>query len=478
MNTNIVRILVICILGIATVNCQRAKDEGSSNVSLQLPVYSNLSSFSCTKCLKAIMVNVDGENLKPVRYFDKLERLSEAAAELNSEVNLEVPSGSKRKIQVLAIYRLSTGALEAQYGSVVTDLVGEMPPPIVLSLQNLGPFKGGSLMGRYLTGVNSGPTGRVIVSMTHAASGLNMDLFTGEILDGWFNFFASENFLLSYRLANGIPLPPFQNVSLDSLTPSSVVDHISRIYRPDNYFTTQDGWSTFTEVNETHDIIYGYFGLAALTAAKSVCLDYNPSVPAGSTFTNLSFSNTGTPQMNYHHSDNTADLYGFSGKNTNDGVCSGSLTANRYNDNLIFVGKNQLNGNGNDTAKAMAGAFTYVSQSGVTQKYLVTVSGSLNFTFKGLPGLFAASGAMFDGVQLYVKPSAASGGYDEVRCDSAWLAAKGFTQFTSFTTAPAVTSNIVTFSMNAPSVTDGFILCPTTGGVMSGLGGFYVGSLQ
>lgn len=469
--------MVIGILFLVTMSCQRATED-SSRVSLQLPVYSNLTSFSCTKCLKAIVVNVDGEDIKTVRFFEKLDQVSDPATELNSEINLEVPSGSKRTIQVLAIYRLNSGSLEAQYGSVVTDLVGESPPPITISLQNLGPFKGGSLVGRYLTGVNSGPTGKVIISMNHAASGLNMDLFAGEILDGWFNFFASENFSMSYRLANGIPLPPFQNVSLDSLTPSSAVDHISRIYRPDSYFTSQDAWATFTQVNEAHDIVYGYFGLAALTAAKSVCLDYNPSVPAGSTFTNLSFSNTGTPQMNYHHSDNSADLYGFSGKNTNDGACAGSASSDRYNNNLIFVGKNQLNGNGNDTARAMAGAFTYVSQSTVAKKYLVTVAGDLSFTFKGLPGLFAPSGAMFDGVQLYFKPSASNGGYDEVRCEPVWLAIKGFTQFTSFTTAPAVTANTVTFSMNAPTVTDGFILCPTTGGVMQGLGGFYVGSLQ
>lgn len=519
MKNYAVRIAVFCILVLAAVNCQRATNE-TSRLLLQLPTYTThtkVGALTCTtQCLKVIIVNVDGADFPTIRYNQKQDRIDESATQLNSKITLDVPSGPSRKIQILAIYRSADSKFEMQYGSVVTDILDPEPPPIPISMSKLvgtdgqSGFKGGSIVGRYLTGADSGPTGHIIMSINHAASGLSMDLFEEEILNGWFNFFTTENFSMSYRLkgrtpSEDKPLLGLQDVNIESLVPlvgSSSVDHIARIHRPSMYFRTHNSWATSELINESHDIVYGYFSpRAELLASKKVCLQYNPSAPAGMSFSRLSLIATGTTLLTYHHNKAiadtytpSADIYGVGGLsssavNCTDAVMGSSVSANRFALDRISINQEQFNGNGNDTAKSIGGAFTYIVEAMAVRKYQLTAG---NYTFKGLPGLFTNDplgstnvgiGPLFNGVKLFKKPSVTSGGFDHLRCNLDLLATNGFTEVAGFSTNPALTiaagdTANITFSMTtAPLSTDGFILCPTRDGALIGLGGFFVGNL-
>lgn len=474
-------------LGIAALvfsysSCERAS-KNSSTVSLKLPSSSasqNVGAMACTKCLKAVIVNVSGEGLQTVKYFNKID-FDNAASELTGEVVLEVPGGAKRYFQVLAIYHnMSTGLKEIQYGSVYADLFDPEPPPISIGLANLGVFKGGSLVGRFLTSTDSGPTGRVAISIKHADSGMNMELFEGEILNGWFNFFCSENFPTTFRVVETNQIL-FQDATLDNLTPVTAVNHIVRVKRPSGlHYRSSDGFTTSEAINEHSDILFGFFGDAALTAGKVACMEYNPSVPAGMTFTNLSTSPAGPGNLTYHHDDSSASVYGVGGTNSNaHASCVNSTTAVRYEPNRISINKKQFDGNGNDTARSMGGAFSYQVVSTVVQKYQ---NGGPHY-LKGLPGLFAPSGTMFDGVKLFKKPGVGNGGgYDMVKCTPQWMIENGFTELVAsdYTTVPYVPSadNVALQLASVPNGTDGYIICPTQGGSLMGLGGFFLSTMQ
>lgn len=514
MHKKSIQLFILCILTLALVNCERATTD-KSKVSLQLPTYQKDSLLSsCTKCLKVIGVNVDGTGFPTIVNFQKMARIEEIGTELNSEIDLEVPSGPQRKIQVLAIYQLADKTLEIQYGSVVADLLSAEPPPITMSLSNLGPFKGGSIVGRYLDliGTNPGPTGRVIISINHAASGMKMDILSAEMLNGWFDFFASENFPMSYRiilreqltsttgstlpdsdipltgvLLSGVPIPGFQNIVLDSLMPltgGTLKNHLARVHRPASYWESKDNFVSSKFVNEAHDIVYGYFGSTSATALKIVCAPYVTLGPATTLLTKVAIDSIGASKLTYYfNQDFPADIYHIGGGNqlTYPAICgTSSMNANRFELNRISINKDQFDGNGNDTATSMAGAFTYVSYSGVISKYIATGTTPRYYTFQFMPELFPPSGSLFDGAKIFKKSNAVNGGYDYVRCDPLWLGANGFGEDTGPSVNYLSSFEQVVFSFlgGMPNPADGFIICPTKAGNLTGFGGFYVGLLN
>lgn len=467
MLTSVLSLLVLA----SGVGCERAASE-LSQVSLQLPTYKSETAFACTKCLKAVIVNVDNESFNTIIFHSKSAIMGEPGTELSSEVNLDVPSGLGRKIQILAVYLKTDSTFEVQYGSAVVDLLTTEPPPVLIPLTNLGPFKGGSIVGRFMTAPNSGPTGNIIISMNHAASGMNMDIAEAEMLDGWFDFFASENFSMSYRFELGLALPGFQNVTLDSFMPlvgGTAAPNIARVHRPSSYR------SGLIQINESHDIVYGFFGDGA--ALKKVCFEDNPLVPMN--FTNL--TTNGVTLLTYDESDSTASIYGISGLNSTSHsvLCDNSVTADRYRNDVISINMKQFDGYGNDTTKSIGGAFTYQINSSNSVKYKALGTAPRVFTFKGLPNIFGTL-RMFDGVKVFMKTGAINGGFGSVKCNPVWMAVAGFSEASNFAPAfPDIVGDVVKVAFSPdPVSSDGYIICPTKGGIMTGKGGLYVGVLQ
>ena len=479
MKTKLMSSALIGLLALIGLGCERPISE-NSQVALQLPTYKNETALTCTKCLKAIIVNVNSENFKTIVFNQKMDKFSEAGLELTSEIVLDIPSGLARKIQILAIYLLPDATTEVQYGSTVIDLLVAEPPPVTIALASLGLFKGGSIVGRYLTLGDHGPTGNVIISMNHAASGLNMDIGSGEIVDGWFDLFASENFPMSYRFESGIAIPEFQNITLDSLVPltsAAAVTHRARIHRPSNYFVYRNpNWS---EVNENHDIVYGFFGGSALVSSKKVCIEHQS---APSQFSNLATTISGTTLLTFDESSGLtpASIYGISGiDSVMDADCALPNPAPLFTKDVISIRKNQFDGNGNDTARAKGGAFSYVQDGSSISKYYLTssVGAGTKHVFSSLPGTFSGLTPKFNGIRLFKRASAVNGGFDGFKCNALWLVAAGFDEVTVAPQVSVITGEVRFLLSPAASQTDGFILCPTKDSILDGAGGFYVGSL-
>lgn len=112
-------------------SCERAAVQ-SSFVSLQLPSISDSGqiqktgeAFSCNTCLKAFVVQASGAGFDPIRQnrFDGNMDLS--GLQLNGDIIMEVPIGSQRHFQILALYRNADGMMKIYYGSSYEDLNAE-----------------------------------------------------------------------------------------------------------------------------------------------------------------------------------------------------------------------------------------------------------------------------------------------------------------------------------------------------------------
>lgn len=484
------RFLTVASISLLFSACDRAPSD-VSRVSLQLPMYSSsgassktgVDALACNPCLKSIIVNVNGGDFKTITYNQQHADLEEDGTQLSGEVVLEVPAGPGREIQILALYKNNSAGddVTMQYGSTVVDLLSAEPPPVVMKLTNLGAFRGGSIQGRFLTGTDSGPTGRVKMELDY--KGIHMEMFTGDILNGWFSFFAAhDRFPLTYRLAEtGEVL--FSNLTTESFKASGTGQQALHFTRSGPYWEQRGGDNTREQVTETHDLIYGFFSRdPALISSKAVCIQ----VASGDESLSRVFSgpSSGDQSLTYSNSSPSAKFFGTGGRASNDGWCSGGTTNMKsFELNQITLRKDQFNGQGNDTARAIAGAFSYfVNASGDVTKY-ETGSTPLEFKLKTLPGLFSGNKPLFDNIKLFKKPNGAGGGYDNVRCDEKWLDSKGFREVGDFANVPTFmtftpASDEVTFTLSElQNGTDGYIVCPTEAGGMRGLGGMYLGSL-
>jgi|GEM_PF-5211875 len=310
------------------------------------------------------------------------------------------------------------------------------------------------------------------------------------------DFFMSENFQMGYRMADsGAPLVGLDKQKLASLTPAPAnrVSHIARVHRPSSYYRTAP---PNEQVNEFHDIIYGFFGNAASVTDKLVCAEPSAAGTLTPMLTNIQQTSVGgtTAGISYSYTPassavtvtpSNAVVNVVGGRsNTN---CPPVADQSSYLDNRISIRLSQFDGYGNDTARALGGAFSYVNSDTPPQvrKYSTIVGGTYNYKFKLLPGLFGPPGsaaALFDGVKLYTKPYAASGGYDNLRCTDIGLSLIGFTEYAFGDSPPYIDTlnGFVTLAVPyvAGDVNNGYILCPTKGGGLTGYGGLYVGSLQ
>lgn len=173
-------------------------------------------------------------------------------------------------------------------------------------------------------------------------------------------------------------------------------------------------------------------------------------------------------------------------------VNSGQLA---YDADQITLVKDQYNGRGNDHARAIAGAFTYVISQDATLASSDPSSGgykvmkyendrsTVEYKLRGLPEVFSGTKPVYNSIRLFKKPNASNGGYDHINCHEKWLGERGFTEVTDFsqppelfTWAPAENNIKFTFNFN-PNGTDGYIACPANGTDMNDIGGMYLGAL-
>lgn len=473
-----IRVLFFIFVSTVFLNCTR-NVETNSNVTLSFPNLNQVGAMTCTTCLKYIVVKVEGDGFDKIVTKVSAENIQDTS-EVSGEFTYSIPPGLNRKFKAAAIYILNGTHILAA-GETSVDLPDTEFKEVNITMQTQGEVHGGSLVGRYITGqlsggtIDTGPTGDVDVILNYN-SDPDFDMFIQKvpILNGWFDFMASENLAMTYKIADQ-NLVLFQNVSLNSLVPltgAPTLNHIARVVRPETYY--RDNGTASWELNdEKHDVIYGFFSpTAAHVIGKFVCLEY----ASGPTNLSKVASNiNGSSLLSYSHNNPAANFYGISGR-SNISECAGSTSSDRYTSNRISINKNQLDGNGNDHAKAFGNAFTYTVSSGDVTKAIYSAG---TFSLKTLPGLFSpvVGEDKFQDILLFSKPNAAHGGLDDIKCNADWLTLNGFTSLPA-TTALSASSDYTTFAITGSiSSSDGTIACPTKNNQLVDTGGFYLGGL-
>ncbi len=249
------------------------------NLKLQKSIKQSLNIFEVNSQLTHLFVNIKGEGIAEAIVY-QWDYCSECAVQVPlSSVTLMAPKGKSRLIQVLAIYETenstdstsSSSATEFNYGDTLKDFTLDQEN-VVISIKpiaNTGSLISGSVSGRFLTSVNDGPTGKLMMRYSPPEGRPKMTLSKSAILSGWFNLFVLEGVPFDYELESGKVLFSQLDLSSSLLSPSSQVGRVKLPQRTESY--TNESGQTVTNTREPEIAVFGFFGDSAFTSSKKAC---------------------------------------------------------------------------------------------------------------------------------------------------------------------------------------------------------------
>lgn len=256
----------------------------SALLSVSIPRYDSRSSknevgaLAITTKPTRVMINITGPGIAvPIVYIWEMNRDSNSVGqEPPATVELSVPKGSDRLIQVLAILQEINSAgsdgdspMTFYYGDTVRA-ISQSSEAVDITLANQGTSGNtqGSVSGRYFDGSGT-PTDLVDMLYNPGAGRPLMIVETGFIFGGWFHIFALKGVPFTYRLRNrGIAL--FENLMPDSLATST---RVGRATIPAAYRNIYSGGTvTGRSASPERIAVFGLFGPAAPASGKA-CFD-------------------------------------------------------------------------------------------------------------------------------------------------------------------------------------------------------------
>lgn len=315
--TQISRVGMTLSLIMIMAACSRSKE--SSSVSVVIPIDEYTQSLGSQKVstlststgdfLAHIVVSVSASDMaKPIlwNWDSKDER-----GNLNTppaSVTLEIPTGSGRIIQYLAVFQnATTGVMQFNYGDHRSDLYsGEQT--VTIQTSNVGSSsKEGQLKGRYLDSSGRGPTGLVVGEFTPPASASSMvspppmAVLLESIYSGWFGFMVFEGVKFRYKMLVSNQVL-FEGVSLDQTdftSAASLGTKKLRISVPKHYRTFNQSVQD-AELSPAEDVVFGFFGPWYNShSGYNVCYDSSVSTGTMSGINNSMFdgnnAGSGTP---------------------------------------------------------------------------------------------------------------------------------------------------------------------------------------
>ena len=404
-----------------------------------------------------------------------------------------IPSGKARLTQLFAAYRdSSTGQTLFYYGEQTQDFDKETVvvyvPLAQLNSETGNPIVEGRVAGRYLTGTDSGPTGRV--AMKYVPPGINKQaMLVGheEIINGWFNFFMPSGVSFSYTVEKTDEVLWGGPVSTDSTAIQPA--NSSSPQRLRTYFPVHKrydmGLSTYFD-EDAKTITWGYYGLSTAISTKYVCSSGTPAsltkmykyvavsppvltLDRGSTPpTYAAISSLINPLSTYH-------MYGgFNGTDM-------SSSCNSYTDNsanlfsqFLKVTPNMYDGSGNDQAGGFRGPFILGAGNSIFNIY---DSGG----FKGITAnLLPNVSSIYSSFQVFKRLNTANtNAYLELpNCKKIASGDMGFVTASSIVNvAGGATIDILT-NITPAEVTNGVsaVICPvySANGQLADEGGIYL----
>lgn len=266
------------VLGLMTLSGCTPSAPTSSKLGISIPATISKGSQSLDKqsnlSLSHIVVNVTGPGISSSILY-VWDQCHGCVAPLAVPIHyLEVPTGTDRLVQALAVYKDQSGGTSVYYGDAVASL-SKSEETLSISMTSI--FTGstlisGAIAGRYLTTASSGPTGQLEIRYQPPNDRPALILEKTEIVSGWFTALAVKGIAFRYVVA-GTGLDLFgKAVDLaDSVfTPS---DRVANVFHPVYSYNGENGGLVNSSEAERH--VIGYFGAGA--SGKLVCHKFSGS---------------------------------------------------------------------------------------------------------------------------------------------------------------------------------------------------------
>ena len=381
---------LVVLLSLIT-SCTRPKEENKNALvnfsfpttasSMSEKMSGKLSSLSAASSLVHVSISVSGPGIPGNVLFEWDHCRDCISAPLPpTQFELIVPAGESRFFQVMTVYEGNAGMI-FKYGDSTTTIAGENATVAVpMSDLTVGEISTGRVSGRYLTGADVGPTGRVEIRYRPPGKP-PMVVSEEQIINGWFSFFMLGGLDFEYYVKStgqtlwGGPV----NLHSDLISPN-----LNPAYSSFN--PTQTRMKMFVPVHKRYqnpayddeDLahnVWGYYadsGNAALVSSKKICVE-----PTSVTKL-FKYDNPGTILLSpiYKHNPTSSDFIGLptyaqlnnaaspyasyvilGGKTfAAPNYCDGSPSGNENSD-FIKVGLANIDGNGNDSLAGFRGVF-------------------------------------------------------------------------------------------------------------------------
>ncbi len=419
--------ILLILVGFFTLafsaSCTRTVNQKMS-FQLQLPSdlgANKVGSMAVTAAdLAHLIINVSGPGISPNIYFSWDS--NDGANTPPSTFSLDVPQGSSRLVQVLAVYK-DGGNQVFYYGDVANLSTQSANTSVTITVESISTTIGeGQIAGRYINSMSgTGPTGKITTKFTPPGRPA-MTIDTSEIFGGFFRAFALEGAYLDYILDNG------ENMfggPVDINTPY-LLDYATQVYMPDYYQSR--GPSTY-ELRKESYLVLGWFAPSAIQSSvlgtKSVCV---PDTPI-------------SPEIQGAYIDNSGadipiewdlDAFNQAGIGVNefedaDFLCAPSTGA-RFVD---FLSVDHLSLGNHDQPLAFKGPYklrTHDDGYGIWREVLevnFSTANGLRLKWDYLPGVITSGGmAAIDGSDIFwranINPSTTGGGDEEYRTDGGY----------------------------------------------------------
>lgn len=458
----------------ATTGCTRPQSE-TSKIQIALPsLLTGSQSLTPEDKLEHVVINVSGEGiLRPILFtWNACQMCTERSAP--SSFALDVPSGSNRLIQVLAVYASeTTKQMRFFYGDKLQNLVSaeESADIPITSVSANSAIVSGQLAGRYLTSTTTGPTGPLLVTYTPPGKP-SLIIERSFMVNGWFQVFGLAGLPLGYRHASGGLLFDKEVDLNDPAFTGS--EKILKASVPVHHRKQFENGAIQWALEQAQIYVYGFFG-PGVDATKSVCKPTTfPSLtnlakadsadgsvalaapPAVATMPSLAeLVSTSAPLSSYH-------IQGGSNANS---TCTSASATDLYSTYLSF--KTELiDGNGNDRSAGFTVPFAWNANR---EPFHIDTSDPRVLTGQVLPGVENE----FDGFQLFKRPTSESAFWiDKVNCLALATGAFGFTPAGTGSFAAGARDFRVQSNISAAEIANGVsaAICPTKAGQLAGPG--------
>lgn len=471
--------LIVSVIGIFLSACTRPLGDKPSSMTIALPKEMMLKTGNATQATLAflghVVINVRGPGISvPISVnFEADKHDGGTPTSLPASFTLDVPAGSGRLIQIVAVYLDPTTKMgDFYYGDVTQDLItGDNNIMIPVNLVGSGSVEGGRISGRYYLADGSTPSGIMEARYQPLGGRPAVVIERSSILNGWFSSFALDSVPLDIVLAPS-EVKLFTALKLSNFDATTFTDNKKmKIILPNRY---QSYGASGGDNKRAETSVIGFFGDGVPSVAK-VCY-----TEASRAYTQIfTDSNKTTPIQWSVDSTNPADMRAI--KSSAVVACVATDISAAYTTVIPFRPVLLNSWSGSEAIPGFIGIFQFPSDvtngsSPVQVSY--GSAGQYNVRFSVLPG----TSGVADSVGVFYRASNSPRDYygngGAVPCQQIAQGGLGFTKISSIPLVAGTLDYNGNYSSPADISNNAVMaFCPIKGGIAMG-GGFVTDHLN